>query len=95
MIYRKKDNFWIYHIACIDEDPEINLNKKVWVPIGQNHEDKQGVLVEEGDIFKFGKKNFKINKICNLLRKEKEKPKPKPKPELVSQKNSPISLKTE
>ena len=56
------------------------MTKKIWIPIGQKHESKSGVMVEEGDVFKFGKKNFKINKISNLLRKEK---KPTQKPKLV------------
>lgn len=56
------------------------MTKKIWTPIGQKNESESGVLVEEGDIFKFGKKTFKINKICNLLRKEK---KVTPKPKLV------------
>jgi hypothetical protein len=91
MIYKKRDNFWLYHQACIDEDVESSLTKKIWIPIGQKHEQKSGVMVEEGDVFKFGKKNFKINKICNLLRKEK---KPTLKPKLVLVDKSSLFINT-
>lgn len=80
MIYKKNGNFWIYHKPAVDEDMESGLTKKVWMPIGQKHEPKLGVMVEEGDVFKFGKKMFKISKICNLLKKEK---KPTPPTKLV------------